>query len=292
MILTKEKMDQKMVYSIDHQTHYKFSSEVFLEPHHLRFRLKTSPHIKLQFFELRIEPEPAGISEQLDAENNLIHLCWFEGMHRNLTIQSTMRVLAHDYNPFNFIISPSSFTEIPFSYSSPWKKLLIPSLHTEKIATPLLQYGKKIQSDSNNNTIDFLANLNRHIHEDFNLETRDTGTPYHPDTSFKLQSGSCRDLAWMEIHLLRQMGIAARFVSGYFYLEVDTPVFELHAWVEVFLPGAGWIGFDPSHGIIAGNSHIPVASSAHFENTMAVSGTIRGNASSELETDLEIQVIS
>ena len=94
----------------------------------------------------------------------------------------------------------------------------------------------------------------------------------------------------MEIHLLRKMGFAARFVSGYFYLPDVNPEFELHAWLEVFLPGAGWIGFDPTHGIIAGIHHIPIASSAHFENTMAVSGSVRGSASSTLHTNLAIHV--
>ena len=95
----------------------------------------------------------------------------------------------------------------------------------------------------------------------------------------------------MEIHLLRQLGIAARFVSGYFYLSVDKPEFELHAWVEVFIPGAGWIGFDPTHGMIAGNMHMAVASSAHFENTMSVTGSVRGNAESVLKTNLLIEVL-
>ena len=95
----------------------------------------------------------------------------------------------------------------------------------------------------------------------------------------------------MEIHLLRNMGIASRFVSGYFYLPLEKEGFDLHAWVEVFIPGAGWIGFDPSHGMVAGASHIPVASSAHYDNTMAVTGAVRGSASSELETKLWIEAL-
>ena len=117
------------------------------------------------------------------------------------------------------------------------------------------------------------------------------GEPFHPDKTFELKSGSCRDLSWMEIHLLRNMGIASRFVSGYFYLPLEKEGFDLHAWVEVFIPGAGWIGFDPSHGMVAGASHIPVASSAHYDNTMAVTGAVRGSASSELETKLWIEAL-
>jgi transglutaminase-like putative cysteine protease len=93
----------------------------------------------------------------------------------------------------------------------------------------------------------------------------------------------------MQINLVRQLGIAARFVSGYYYFDMDTPNYELHAWIEVFLPGIGWLGLDPSHGIFTGNTHFPLASSAHYENTMPVSGGIRGSASSKLITQLAIE---
>ena len=114
------------------------------------------------------------------------------------------------------------------------------------------------------------------------------GRPYHPNKLFQLKSGSCRDLAWMQIQLLRNLGFAGRFVSGYFYLDAENPEFELHAWLEVFIPGAGWIGLDPSHGMLAGDAHIPVASSSNYENTMPVSGSVRGSANSTLKNDLII----
>ena len=95
----------------------------------------------------------------------------------------------------------------------------------------------------------------------------------------------------MQINLLRNLGIAARFVSGYFYFEMDEPTYELHAWVEVFLPGVGWFGLDPSHGIFTGNTHFPIASSAHFTHTMPVTGGIRGSATSILKTHLKIEKI-
>ncbi len=118
-----------------------------------------------------------------------------------------------------------------------------------------------------------------------------TGNPHHPNELFRLKTGSCRDFAWMQIQILRNLGFAARFVSGYFYLDAESPEFELHAWIEVFVPGAGWIGLDPSHGILAGNAHIPVASSANYQNTMPVSGTVRGEATSKLKTELQIELV-
>jgi transglutaminase-like putative cysteine protease len=129
------------------------------------------------------------------------------------------------------------------------------------------------------------------LHDDFKVEYRETGQPFSPNKTFKFKRGSCRDLSWLLISLLRNRGIAARFVSGYFYFDMDEPAYELHAWVEVFLPGNGWLGLDPSHGIFTGNSHFPIVSSAHYENTMPVSGGIRGSATSKLKTQLSIEII-
>ena len=156
-----------MKYKIIHDTEYTFSSEVFFEPHHLRFKPRNTPHILLESFNLQVEPKPEGISEQLDPENNFIHNCWFEGLHRKLSILTEIEVLVNDFNPFNFIIFPESYTRIPFSYASPWKELLKLSLKAEETGNPLLQYGQTILSASNFNTIGFLTELNRQIHQDF-----------------------------------------------------------------------------------------------------------------------------
>jgi transglutaminase-like putative cysteine protease len=96
----------------------------------------------------------------------------------------------------------------------------------------------------------------------------------------------------MMIHLLRQLGLATRFVSGYNYIITDdAPNFELHAWIEVYLPGAGWVGYDPTHGMMVSTAHIPVASSTSYENTMPIIGKLRGAAQSELMTDLHIDLL-
>lgn len=96
----------------------------------------------------------------------------------------------------------------------------------------------------------------------------------------------------MQIHMLRSCGFASRFVSGYYYLNIEDPVFELHAWVEVYMPGAGWIGLDPVHGVLTGCYHFPVASSAYYEYTMPVSGTVRGNARSSLSHEVKISLVT
>jgi transglutaminase-like putative cysteine protease len=127
------------------------------------------------------------------------------------------------------------------------------------------------------------------IFTDFNAESRLLGPPHDSNLTFHIKKGSCRDLSWMQIQLLRFMGIAARFVSGYYFLPTQNTPPELHGWLEVYLPGAGWVGFDPSHGCIAGSSHIPVCASSQYQNTMPVTGSFEGSGTSTLSTNLNIE---
>jgi transglutaminase-like putative cysteine protease len=280
-----------MRYRINHKTYYKFSSKVFLEPHVLRLNPKTTPHHRLESFSLNISPKPIGLSQQIDAEGNFSHFCWFDGKTDFLTLNFESVVHTRQKNPFNFILYPTNYQNLPISYSELDNEILKPTLITSKISLPLIEYGKKIQKESANETIRFLTNLTKKIHSDFSVEHRHKGNPLEPDKTFLLTKGSCRDLAWMQLQLLRTLGIACKFVSGYTYIPGDIENFELHAWIEVFLPGAGWIGLDPSHGIFTTELYFPVAASVHYSKALPVTGTIRGNASSKLSTKLLIKAL-
>jgi len=280
-----------MEFEIIHETEYEYASEVFLEPHYFRFKPKTTPYSELQNFSLTVSPEPQGISEQSDAESNTVYFSWYEAMHRKLSIRTVSRIAIKPYNPFNFLLSPTAVNQIPFSYSEDLLQVLKPSLDPQDIDLSLKAYGEQALRIAKNNTLNFLSEFTTNIHNDFTLEIREEGEPYPPNETFRLKTGSCRDLAWMQIQVLRQLGIASRFVSGYFYVDVEEAKYELHAWTEVFLPGAGWIGFDPSNGIRTTNTYFPICNSANYENTMPVSGSVRGDATSSLTTSLEIKVI-
>jgi transglutaminase-like putative cysteine protease len=280
-----------MQIKIVHETEYSFTKAVFLEPHYLRFKPKGMPFLELQSYALELSITPSGISEQLDAEGNIVHFCWFDGMHKNIHIKSEALLKIIPFKPFNFLVYPAKCNQIPFEYPKQWLPMLALYLSATQIDSALLEYGRKILKAAASNTITFLLQLTIQIHEEFVLEIREIGIPFHPDETFEGRTGSCRDLSWMQIQLLRNLGIAARFVSGYYYVDVEEPQYELHAWVEVFVPGAGWIGFDPSNGIATANMHIPVCSSTHYENTMPVSGSVRGDAHSHLTTHLLIEAI-
>ncbi|MEZ5007780.1 MAG: transglutaminase family protein [Chitinophagales bacterium] len=276
---------------ITHHTEYSFDSEVFLEPHYLRFRPRKTAYADIEHFVLTISPQPTGHRVIRDEENNLIDFCWFDGMTQNLVITAETVIQTTSFNPFAFILHPQNYNQFPFEYDKSQKKLLATTLATQPVSKDLLDYGGTIQKSSNSNTIQYLTNLTKQLHQDFLVEYREFGAPLLPNETFELKRGSCRDLSWMQINLLRHQGFATRFVSGYYYFKMEEPAYELHAWIEVFLPGAGWIGLDPSHGILTGNTHFPIVSSDHFENTMPVSGGIRGSASSTLDTQLLIEII-
>tara|TARA_R110002050_G_scaffold261556_1_gene401584 strand:- start:45947 stop:46798 length:852 start_codon:yes stop_codon:yes gene_type:complete len=281
-----------MQIKIVHETTYSFTKEVFLEPHYLRFKPKSMPFLDLLSYDLNFSITPSGISEQLDAEGNVVHFCWFDGMHKHINIKSQAILKIKPFQSFNFLVYPTRCNQIPFEYTKQLFPLLTLYLVSTKISDSLLDYARGILKNVESNTISFLSQLTIQIHKDFVLETRETGIPFHPDETFEGKTGSCRDLSWMQIQLLRNLGLAAKFVSGYYYIDVENPQYELHAWIEVFVPGAGWIGFDPSNGMATANMHIPVCSSVHYENTMPVSGSVRGDANATLNTRLLIEFTS
>lgn len=278
-----------MNYKIIHETTYLFDGDVFLEPHYLRFRPKQTPFIDVTHFSISLKSAPQGHSIIEDEEHNTIDFCWFEKLTNRLTIHVESYLETKDHNPFNFIIHPDSFNTLPFTYSEHQYQILFASLQKQALNQELLDYANTILNAAQCNTVAFVTNLTTQIHQDFIVEYRESGPPMSPNQTFKLKRGSCRDLTWMQINILRNHGIAARFVSGYFYFDMEKPIYELHAWVEVFIPGTGWLGFDPSHGVLTGNTHFSVASSAIAENTMPVSGGIRGSATSQLLTQLTIE---
>jgi len=282
------KISRNMKYEVVHRTEYVFSEKVFYEPHLFRFRPRETPHCHTRHFGIDIDPLPAGITEQEGPEGNHLMMCWFEDLHSELTIEARSVVEVDEFNPYQFLIHPPEFLDFPFNYDSRTGSSLTAALRSMELSGPIRNFLESVRRESNNQSIVFLTELTRQIHMEFVLEAREKGAPHHPDLVFQKKRGSCRDLAWMQIQMLRHMGFAARFVSGYLYLPGNEEESELHAWVEAFLPGAGWIGFDPGHGTAAGSGHIPVAVSSFYDNTMPVTGSVRGSAKSQLKTAVSV----
>ncbi len=281
-------MNAALNLCITHTTRYEFEGPVFFEPHCFRFRPAPRSHINLVKYHLDINPGPTGISEIQDPENNSVQFCWFDGTYEALNLKSVSVVEISAFNPFHFLIYPSEYISSPFNYDAKLMQTLAPYLEKINIEDALSAMGNRMLEKSGNDTFSFLKNLNEYVFEELTVHYREKGAPLSPSDSFKSKAGSCRDLSWMLIQLLRNMGYACRFTSGYFYLAQETNEFDLHAWFEVYVPGAGWVGFDPSHGILAGTYHIPVCSSALPENTLPVIGNIRGKFQSTIHSSVTI----
>lgn len=277
-----------MRYKIGHKTIYNFENEVFLEPHYFRFIPRQSTRHRLLHFECNIGPNLSGYNDLFDTENNHVRFAWFDGKTKQLSIHVKSTVTITPFNPLQFLIYPLAFQQWPATYDDSLLTILQPYLVQEIIPDDLLYFGKEIAVEAKNKTVDFLLLLNQKLHNLFTIIYRAEGSPYTPAKSWKLKEGSCRDVAWLMIHLLRKLGLATRFVSGYYYLPLDKPEYELHAWIEVYLPGAGWFGLDPTHGLATAEHHIPLVSSADYNQAMPVTGTFRGSGKTTLHTALSI----
>lgn len=273
---------------LDHQTVYTFSNPVFLEPHVLKFKPRQDPRQQLRMFEMKIFPDPVGRYEFLDEYDNQAELVWFNGQHTQLIIEARSELELIEQNPFGFLIFPLENNHFPIQYTSS-NNLDIYLLKSDD-QTHTSEYVKRLLKISGKDTMDFLLSVTRKLHEEIDKTVRHNGPPHPPDKTLKEGEGSCRDLAVLEMEILRKVGFATRFVSGYRFNEEEHD-HELHAWVEVYIPGPGWMGFDPSTGMASASNYIPVSSSFSPVNTMPVSGTFRGNAETDMKSSIMIEKI-
>lgn len=270
-----------MVLEIHHQSSYSYDSLVFLEPQHFYFHPLHRSYLKLLSFELSTDPKPKLFSERLDLENNTFHQYWFDESLANLVITASIKVETAPFNAFKFLEETQAKTEEIHAQQLYLNKL--------QLSSALVNWSDKIYQQ-NDQTISFLSELCTSINKQWDHRARYDNSLDHPDDCFDKKEGSCRDLSWMLIQLLRHHGMPARFVSGYSFNEELGEGHELHAWVEVFVNGAGWLGVDPSSGLFTTELYIPVATSYHPTNTLPVQGAYRGSAESKLETKVEVKV--
>ena len=220
-------------------------------------------------------PISQGTSNFVDLDGNNITKLWFNKPTQQLSIQTVSKVETTCSNPFDYLLEPWALT-IPFDYPCSLKQQLEPYLHPYSFVRDnlALELAQTIAIASQNNTLDFLFTLNQRIYKECNYGTRETGEPYPAGVTWHSKQGSCRDYAVLFMEVCRAMGIAARFVSGYQEGDEQQQSRDLHAWVEVYLPGAGWRGYDPTLGLIVSDRHIPLAASAIPKYAAAVEGTV------------------
>jgi len=255
--------------ALNHVTHYSYDRLVALGPQVVR--LRPAPHCrsKIISYSLKIEPEGHFINWQQDPFANYQARLVFPEKTKEFKVTVDVVMDMAVYNPFDFFLEPEA-EEFPFSYQADLKQELAPYLTPDPV-TPLVQaYLDKIDRTKRRSVL-FLVDLNQSVHNAIRYTIRMEPGVQTPEETLKLASGSCRDSAWLMVQLLRNCGLAARFVSGYLIqLKPDVKALDgpsgtevdftdLHAWCEVYLPGAGWVGLDATSGLLAGEGHIPLA---------------------------------
>ena len=275
-----------MNLKIEHELLYEYTDAVHLEPHYLYLQPKRNSLLTLQSYTIEVDPQPDIVAKNLDATDNTQQILFFSKPTTRLHIKATSIVETTEFNPLSFVYHPFQNSQLPIEYSEQLQVTLMPYLVKTGITTLVDQTARQIAGGVNWNTTSFLTKLNKFINT-FAYEVREDGQPNSPETTLLTQKGSCRDYSVLFMAMCRVMGIAARFVSGYHYGDPEQPQY-LHAWVEVYLPGGGWRGFDPTQNCLVSGKHIPLAASAISEAVTPVYGTYRGSAKSNFMTKVHL----
>ncbi|MCG5058889.1 MAG: transglutaminase family protein [Limnoraphis sp. WC205] len=278
-----------MDYQIVHTTTYTYSQAVDLAPHLVRLRPRSDAFQTLQSFSIDVTPSPLGQSDIVDLGGNDIIKLWFKQKTETLNIKVSSHVQTHCINPFNYLLE-SWALELPITdYPVSLFAHLQPYLQSSSVDPIMPQLAQEIWQTAEGSLISFLNNLNQRIYQTCRYIVRETGAPLPPGVTWTQQMGSCRDLAVVFIEACRAVGIPARFVSGYQEGDVSQLDRHLHAWAEVYLPGAGWHGYDPTQGLAVSDRHIALVATAIPREAAPVTGSFRGvGAKSQIDYTLSI----
>ncbi len=285
-----------MHYRIRHTTHYTYEQAVHLRHHVLRLRPRSDGTQQVKEFHLDICPQPERQAAVVDLEGSDSLQVWFGPEPTcHLTIKTTTEVETFRDNPFDYLAEPWA-VQLPIDYPASMVALLRPYLHHAlyPVASPaVIALAQDIAHQVDGNVGFFLTTLTQRIYETCRYIVRPTGDPLLPGITWTQELGSCRDFTLLFMEACRVVGLAARFVSG--YEEGDSSVLErdLHAWAEVYIPGGGWRGFDPTHGLAVADRHVALVASAFPRLAAPVSGSTQegGRVGSTLDTEVRVEVL-
>jgi uncharacterized protein (DUF2126 family)/transglutaminase-like putative cysteine protease len=255
--------------ALKHKTEYHFSRPVNLGAHTIR--LRPAPHVRtpVHQYSLQVHPAKHFINWQQDPFGNYLARLVFPEKTNRLTVEVGLVAELVSINPFDFFLEDSAKT-FPFKYKPQLKKELQPYFDVSEKSKRLTQWLRSVPRHPEA-TVDFLVAINARLQKDVSYNIRMEPGIQSCEETLKKRTGSCRDSAWLLVQIMRRLGLAARFVSGYLVQltadqkSLDGPsgpesdFTDLHAWAEVYVPGAGWVGLDPTSGLFAGEGHIPLA---------------------------------
>jgi len=272
-------------YKIIHRTYYNYSSDVTLGTHQLLLRPREDHDLRIESFVLKTSPL-ATLHWHRDVEENSVAIASFDARTSQLMIESEVVIQQYNEAPLDFIMADYAIA-YPFSYAENDEVMLSPyRILPEQENINLLnkwilnffQAGESIQ------TYTLLERMCEYIYTTMSYEAREEPGVQSVNETLSRQTGSCRDFASFFMESVKCLGLASRFVSGYLYAPLMSDmVGATHAWAEVYLPGAGWKGFDPTIGKIVGTDHIAVAVARLPESVPPIAGSYTGSAESSLD---------
>ncbi|MDX2234021.1 MAG: transglutaminase family protein [Hyphomonadaceae bacterium] len=270
--------------ALNHRTSYTYDRRIALGPQVIRLRPAPHARVPILSYALKVSPEAHFVNWQQDPFGNWLARLVFPEKTDHFSVEVDLTMEHVVFNPFDFF-TESYAGRYPFTYAADLAKELAPYLEKDKAGPKLTAFMRKID-ESPAPIVDFLVMINQRLQRDIRYIVRLEPGVQTPDETLTALSGSCRDTAWLLVQVLRRLGLAARFVSGYLIqLKPDLEALDgpsgaredftdLHAWTEVYIPGAGWLGLDPTSGLFTGEGHIPLAATPQFRSAAPISGEL------------------